>query len=109
MVQKSDDAVVLDNEGLAQREYWVIDGRLQPKEANVGHNTSKESREMADIDGRLQHMDELGIDIQVLYPTLFLRPITTDPTAELAFCRASNRWLVDLWKAAPVRMAGPGP
>ncbi|MEE8140430.1 MAG: amidohydrolase family protein, partial [Alphaproteobacteria bacterium] len=104
MVQKTEDVVVLDNEGLAQREYWVIDGRFQPKEANVGHNTSKESREMADIDGRLKHMDELGVDVQVLYPTLFLRPITTDPTAELAFCRAYNRWLADIWKAAPDRL-----
>ncbi len=104
MVQKTEDVVVLDNEGLAQREYWVIDGRFQPKEANIGHNTSKESREMADIDGRLKHMDELGVDVQVLYPTLFLRPITTDPTAELAFCRAYNRWLADIWKAAPDRL-----
>ena len=104
MMQKTEDVVQLDNEGLAQREYWVIDGRLQPKEANIGHNTARESREMEDIAGRLQHMDELGIDVQVLYPTLFLRPITTDPTAEYAFCRAYNRWLVDIWKTAPDRL-----
>ena len=59
---------------------------------------------MEDIGGRLAHMDELGIDSQVLYPTLFLRPITMDPTAELAFCRAYNRWLVDIWKTAPDRL-----
>ncbi|MDX1483524.1 MAG: amidohydrolase family protein [Alphaproteobacteria bacterium] len=104
MVQKTDDVVALDNEGLAMREYWVIDGRLQPKEQNIGHNTSKESREMEDIDARLAHMDELGVDVQVLYPTLFLRPITQDPTAEYAFCRAYNRWMVDIWKAAPERL-----
>ncbi len=104
MVQKTDDVVMLDNEGLAMREYWVIDGRLQLKEANIGHNTSKESREMEDIDGRLRHMDELGVDVQVLYPTLFLRPITMDPTAEYAFCYAYNRWLADIWKIAPDRL-----
>ncbi len=104
MVQKTEDVVQLDNEGLAMREYWVIDGRLQPKEQNIGHNTTRESREMEDIDGRLAHMDELGVDVQVLFPTLFLRPITQDPTAEYAFCTAYNRWLVDIWKTAPDRL-----
>ena len=73
MVQKSTDNLKLDNEGRAQREYWVIDGRVQPKEGNIGHNTTKESREMADVKIRLDHMDELNIDVQVLYPTVFLR------------------------------------
>jgi len=105
MVQKTEDVIELDNEGVAaQREYWVIDGRLQPKEGNIGHNTSKESREMADVNIRLEHMDELQIDVQVLYPTVFLRAWTQDPTTEYAICRSYNRWLADIWKAAPDRL-----
>ncbi len=104
MIQKSTDVVELDNEGRAQQEYWVIDGRLQPKEGNIGHNISQESREMADITARLNHMDELGVDVQVLYPTLFLRPITSEPRTEYALCRAYNRWLADIWKSAPDRL-----
>jgi predicted TIM-barrel fold metal-dependent hydrolase len=104
MVQKTSDVQVLDNEGRAQKEFWVIDGRLQPKEGNIGSNTSRESREMANIDARLQHMDELEIDVQVLYPTVFLRAWTQDPTAEYALCKSYNRWLADIWAAAPDRL-----
>ena len=104
VVQKTSDVQVLDNEGRAQKEFWVIDGRLQPKEGNIGSNTSRESREMANIDARLQHMDELEIDVQVLYPTVFLRAWTQDPTAEYALCKSYNRWLADIWAAAPDRL-----
>jgi predicted TIM-barrel fold metal-dependent hydrolase len=92
------------NEGQAQKEYWIIDGRLQPKEHNIGSNTSDVSREMRDVAARLRHMDELAIDIQVLYPTLFLRPWTQDPTVELALCRSYNRWLADIWSQGKGRL-----
>lgn len=103
-VQKQSDVEVLDNQGRAQKEFWVIDGRLQPMEGNVGSNASKESREMASVAARLAHMDELQIDVQVLYPTVFLRPWTRDPTCEYALCKAYNRWLAQIWKQAPDRL-----
>jgi uncharacterized protein len=92
------------NEGGIQKEYWIIDGRLQPKEHNIGSNTSEESREMRDISARLKHMDDLDIDVQVLYPTVFLRAWTQDPTVEVAICRSYNRWLADIWSEAHGRL-----
>ena len=71
------------NEGGAQKEFWIIDGRLQPKEHNVGANTSDVSREMRDVRARLDHMDALDIEIQVLYPTVFLRAWTQDPLKDV--------------------------
>jgi predicted TIM-barrel fold metal-dependent hydrolase len=71
---------------------------------NIGKDTSKESREMANIDSRLQHMDEIGTAVQVLYPTLFLRPVTDDPRIELALCRSYNRWMADIWSKAKERL-----
>src|SRR5207244_8039837 len=56
---------------------------------------------MEDLEARLKHMDELGVDIQVLYPTIFLRPYTKRPDLELAVTRSYNRWLADIWKYAP--------
>ena len=57
----------------------MVDGKLQPRSFNVGSNTTqKEAREMSDVQMRLAHMDELEIDTQVLYPTLYLRPLNTD-------------------------------
>ena len=92
------------NEGGIQKEYWIIDGRLQPKEHNVGSNTSDVSREMRDVQARLDHMDALNIDVQVLYPTVFLRAWTQDPTVEVALCRSYNRWLADIWQQSKGRL-----
>ena len=69
-------------------EYWVVDNRLHPKNNNVGANTSADQREMRDLDARLKHMDELEVDVQVLYPTLMLRPYTHSRPTELAMCKS---------------------
>ena len=85
-------------------ESWLVDGTHIGKARNVGHDTAREAREMEDIRARLAHMDELDIDVQVLYPTIFLRPFTRRPEVELALARSYNRWLIDIWKAAPERL-----
>jgi predicted TIM-barrel fold metal-dependent hydrolase len=90
--------------GNVQKEYWVIDNRLQPKEANVGLDTAQDSREMKDITGRLKHMDELKIDVQVLYPTVFLRPLTLNVECELALTKGYNRWLAEIAKKGNGRL-----
>jgi predicted TIM-barrel fold metal-dependent hydrolase len=59
---------------------------------------------MSDIDARLAHMDELGVDLHVLYPTIFLRPLTRRPDAEVALCKSYNRWLADIWKKGGGRL-----
>src|SRR6266446_4668438 len=46
VVRQVEGEHVQSNEGAAQKEFWIIDGRLQPKEHNVGSNTSDVSREM---------------------------------------------------------------
>ncbi|MBT5075498.1 MAG: amidohydrolase family protein [Rhodospirillales bacterium] len=105
ILHKNEDAGQLDNEGKhIQKEFWAIDGRIQPKEGNVGHNTTKDSREMVDVKIRLDHMDELNIDVQVLYPTVFLRAWTQNALAEAAICKSYNRWLADIWSKAPDRL-----
>jgi hypothetical protein len=81
-----------------------VDGTYIGKARNVGFDTSRESREMEDIQERLKHMDDLDIDVQVLYPTIFLRPFTRRPEVELGVTRSYNRWLIDIWKQAPERL-----
>ena len=49
-------------------------------------------------------MDALGVDVQVIYPTVFLRPITNRPAAERAICRSYNRWLGDIWTEGQGRL-----
>jgi predicted TIM-barrel fold metal-dependent hydrolase len=89
--------ITVDMPSGKKRNFWIINGRLVGGRDNVGADTPKEAREMADIEARLRHMDEIGTDVQVLYPTLFLRPVTDRPEVELALCRAYNRWLADIW------------
>ncbi len=84
--------------------FWIIGGRLIGGRDNVGQDTSKESREMANIDSRLKHMDDIGTGVQVLYPTLFLRPVTDDPRIELALCKSYNRWMADIWSKDKKRL-----
>jgi hypothetical protein len=38
-------------------------------------------------------MDDLGVDVQVLYPSLFLRTMTPLPHVDATLCRSYNRWL----------------
>ena len=87
----------------APRRYWVFDGRPYPLLPD-GQETPQGSRELTDVDARLRHMDELGIDLQVLYPTVFLRPLTRQAEVELALCRSYNRWLGDVWSRGKGRL-----
>jgi predicted TIM-barrel fold metal-dependent hydrolase len=95
---------LLSNEGTAVRDFWVIEGRAHGKDRNVGTNTSQESREMLSVEARLAHMDELGIETQVLYPTLFLRPVVQQAERERALCKSYNRWMGDLWQQGKGRL-----
>jgi predicted TIM-barrel fold metal-dependent hydrolase len=96
--------IVASNNGNSADEYWLVDGTLRLKSGNVGRNTPQASREMRDVTARLKHMDELGVDVQVLYPTLFLIPLTPRPEVELALCRSYNRWLAGVWNQAKERL-----
>jgi aminocarboxymuconate-semialdehyde decarboxylase len=83
-------------------DYWFIDGRLMPR-SNVEKNLPREAREMSDLSIRIKHMDELSVDIQVIYPTIFIFPTARRPEVDLALCRSYNRWMADIIKKAPER------
>ncbi|MDE2836316.1 MAG: amidohydrolase family protein [Chloroflexota bacterium] len=93
------------------RRYWLIGdrstGRAFIRNTNEGTGTSDESREMASVEARLAHMDELGVDIQVLYPTLFLRPLSARPEVDYALARSYNRWMADIWRMGRGRLRWP--
>jgi uncharacterized protein len=93
-------------EGITVRgkEFWLVDGRVLPRRQNVGAQTTLATREMGDVAARLEHMNELGVDIHVLYPTAFLEPMTRRPEIELALTRAYNRWLADIYEQGKGRL-----
>ena len=80
-------------------EYWYINGKIRglvrivltaqdvadvAKRTGRDMNTPQETREMENVPARLKHMDELGIDVQVLYPTMFIEQIADKPEWEIA-------------------------
>ena len=88
---------------------WLIDGNIFPKPAGRGGfslatpcqsdfglaRTDVEiaCREITDVEARLRDMDRLGVDVQVVYPTLFLVYLTRDSELEVVLCQAYNRFL----------------
>ena len=86
------------------RLYWIIDGKLKARRTNIGGDTTEATREVADVEARLRHMDDLGTDIQVLYPTIYTRKIADDPAADCALGRSYNRWLAETWERGHGRL-----
>src|SRR5689334_5316827 len=92
--------------------YWLIDGQIRGRAhgpvaakglaATVSRKmvTDERKRYMEDIPGRLAHMDALGIDIQVLYPTMYISRMCDEPATDVALAHSYNRWLADIWKQA---------
>jgi predicted TIM-barrel fold metal-dependent hydrolase len=100
-------------------EYWFVDGKirglvrivmtareLRDVSARTGRvmETPRETREMENVQARLSHMDELGIDIQVLYPTIFIEQVTDKPEWEIPICKGYNRWLADIHRQGQERL-----
>ncbi len=86
-----------------RNDYWKIGDNFQTK-TNVGDDVPAEARDLVDIQRRLDHMDRVNVDIQVLFPTIYLRPITNEHDREMALARSYNRWLADIWKQSGGRL-----
>ena len=105
--------VVRDRDGM---DYWVIEGvkrGLARGPAAAKGLSDKVSRRMVvddskrlmeDVPGRVAHMDELAIDVQVLYPTMYIGRMCAQPDTEVALSRGYNRWLADIWRQANGRL-----
>jgi predicted TIM-barrel fold metal-dependent hydrolase len=100
-------------------EYWFVDGKIRglvrivmtaqqlaevSERTGRAMHTPRETREMENVPARLSHMDELGIDTQVLYPTIFIEQVTDKPAWEIAICKGYNRWLADIYKQGQGRL-----
>jgi predicted TIM-barrel fold metal-dependent hydrolase len=101
------------------RAYWQVDGKLRglarpvmtaaefsqlSERAGRLMDTPEEAREMENVDVRVRHMDHLGIDTQVLYPTAFIELMAERPEVDVAICKAYNRWLADIWQQGQGRL-----
>jgi predicted TIM-barrel fold metal-dependent hydrolase len=83
-------------------DYWLVDGRVIPRN-NVERKLPVAAREMSDLDARIKHLSELGIDCQIIYPTFFITPVSRRPDIDLALARSYNRWMAEIVKREPSR------
>jgi len=100
------------------RNYWLIDGNLVPHpEGKGGQNLQtppldpKEKAErtwttkaLLDVESRLQDADTMGVDVQVVFPTLFIAHLTWDAELDVALAQAYNRFLAEAWKRGGRRL-----
>jgi predicted TIM-barrel fold metal-dependent hydrolase len=96
----------LDGQAIGFRNPTLTEQELDSRSKETGRalQTPVEARELRDVELRLGHMDELGIDIQVLHNTLWITRVADRPEAEIALCMAWNRWMADVWKQARGRL-----
>ncbi|MEA2641464.1 MAG: uncharacterized protein QOF51_2858 [Chloroflexota bacterium] len=101
-----------------RRSRWLIDGAVYPKpDGKGGQNLitppldSEEwttpywgAKFLTDVGARLADADKMGVDVQVVYPTLFIMHLTWDPELEVALCRAYNRFMGDVWRRGHGRL-----
>lgn len=103
------------------RPRWVVDGQqrgfgaptrpagqMEQRQRVSGRIivAPEESAQMVNIETRLRHMDDVGVDIQVLHTSFFIRPVTERPEVEVALCRSYNRWLADVTRPSRGAYAG---
>jgi len=97
---------VLGGQIIGLRNPTQTEDQLREVSERVGRNvvSSVASRELSDVGARLSHLDSLGIDIQVLHNTLWIKPVTDDPAVDVALCGSWNRWMADVWKESKGRL-----
>jgi predicted TIM-barrel fold metal-dependent hydrolase len=81
--------------GITSRK-WYVEDRMQNRAVRdeVNHPL-RVRRELEDVPGRLAHMDEMGVDVQVIFPTFFIRYATENAEAEWALTTTYNHWLAE--------------
>jgi uncharacterized protein len=100
-------------------QFWLIDGKvrgfrfpafsaeeLEKLAQRVGRKfaDAQEARELGNVELRLRHMDETGVDVQVLHNTVFIESATDRANVEVALYKSWNRWLADIWQQAKGRL-----
>jgi predicted TIM-barrel fold metal-dependent hydrolase len=62
------------------------------------------TRDLSNVRARIDHMDRLGVEVQVLLPSFFLRAVFQNADAQIALCKTYNRWLADVWSRGDGRL-----
>jgi predicted TIM-barrel fold metal-dependent hydrolase len=83
---------------------WIIEGRVEPHVLGPGlqpantpawivEGKHRDTHTLMNPEGRVREMDQMGIDIQFLFPSTLYARMTADPGFEAAMYRAYNRYM----------------
>ena len=99
--------------------FWLIEGKVFPKMVGPGAvifatpTTSEVAKRkpfpigaqtLVDVPARLADMDRMGIDTQVIFPTLFLVTLCDSVPLEVALCQSYNTWMAEVCKQGNGRL-----
>ncbi|HSF56720.1 MAG TPA: amidohydrolase family protein, partial [Candidatus Binatia bacterium] len=99
--------------------FWYIDGSVYPKVTGQGVTIyatpvtmaraklkpfSLDSQTLLEPAARLKDMDAGGVDVQVIFPTIFLEPLSEDPRFEAALMKSYNQWMASACRKHPNRL-----
>ena len=95
----------------AHSRFWFMDGKLASRRIrdDSRSGTTTETRELKDVAARVRDMDNLGVETQVIYPTVLLNEMTRRPELDVAMCASYNKWLYDRCDESGGRMRADCP
>ena len=108
-----------ESQGSPVDAFWLVDGQIRPRLLGPGATFtgtpitstfgrskpySLESQGLTDVSARLRDMDAIGLDVQVIFATVFLVGLAEDPRFEAALMRSYNTWMAGVARQAPERL-----
>jgi len=99
--------------------FWLVDGVAVPRLVGKGSvffavpasdserartDIPPEVRGLIDVAARVKALDDRGVDIEVVFPTMFLGHVTADAELEVALMRSYNRYLGNVWAQSNGRL-----
>jgi len=94
---------------LARPSRWLIGGQAYHALTVDAAGYPPGTQNLDDPDARIAHMDELGVDVQVIYPTLFFGFITDIAPTELILVESYHRWMAEVCGARKDRLRWVAP
>ena len=110
--------VYADPETGKNRTRWLIDGVVVPKPDGKGGQALQtppadpaelqaaqwQTKALWDVPTRLLEADSMGVEVQVVFPTLFIAHLTFDPELDVALAQAYNRFMAHAFEEGKGRI-----
>lgn len=94
---------------LARPSRWLIGGQAYAALTVDAAGYPPGTQNLDDPEARIAHMDGLGVDVQIIYPTLFFGFMIDSAETELALVKSYHLWMADICKTRSNRLRWVAP